>query len=272
MKQRLWVWVTLVSSSLTCSHADPHFLWSLTLTNLSLPPSRRCEEPGEFSPGRERPGAGQRSAAGLRHVQLPAANGQVWPAAPSATRDTSHQPASRRIPLLQTPERRRALQQPAYWNAARQKSLGSDFPTRSAAVQFCSSPEIPNNAFTKTKPPAHTWLCGDLEDGEQSLYRALFCVCVCGSSYNLRWTNTCTETHNVHRQTAFGSLYCRKKKKHNKNSKKELLFLNHRQKKTMLKGRKKEKTTTWSRICIWLYKMISDHLHKQDYQTVRLQL
>lgn len=169
-----WVWVTLVWSSLTCSHADPHFLWSLTLTNLSLPPSRRCEEPGEFSPGRERPGAGQRSAAGLRHVQLPTANGQVWPAAPPATRDTSHQPASRRIPILQTPERRRALQQPAHWNAARQKSLGGDFPTRSAAVQFCSSPETPNNAFTKTKPPAHTWLCGDLEDGEQSLYRAFF--------------------------------------------------------------------------------------------------
>lgn len=184
-----------------------------TLTNPSPALSRRCEKPGEFSPGRERPGAGQRSAAGLRHVQLPAANGQVWPAAPPATRDTSDQPAGRRIPLLQTPEWRRALQQPAHWNAARQKSLGGNFPTRSAAVQFCCSPETPNNAFTKTKPPAHTWLCADLEDGEQSLYRAhllfgFFCFC---SSYNLKWTNTCTETQNVHRQTAFGSLYCRKK-------------------------------------------------------------
>lgn len=57
-------------------------------------------------------------------MQLPAANGQVWPAAPSAAGDPSHQPAGRRIPVLQAPERRRALQQPAHRNATRQESLG----------------------------------------------------------------------------------------------------------------------------------------------------
>lgn len=85
--------------------------------------SCRCEKPGELSPGRKRPGAGQRGAPGLRHVQLPSANGQVRPAAPPAAGDPSDQPAGRGVPLLQTPERRRALQQPAYWNAARQESL-----------------------------------------------------------------------------------------------------------------------------------------------------
>lgn len=46
----------------------------------------------------------------------------------------------------------------------------------------------------------------------------------CGSSYNLKWTNTCTETRNVHRQTAFGSLYCRKKKKTVKTQKRKVAF------------------------------------------------
>lgn len=84
--------------------------WNIHL----FPPSCRCEKPGELSPGRKCPGTGQRSAPGLRHVQLPSANGQVWPAAPPTAGDSSDQPAGRRVPLLQTPERRRALQQPAH--------------------------------------------------------------------------------------------------------------------------------------------------------------
>lgn len=84
------------------------------LSNLFFASSHRCKEPGELPPGRKCPGAGQRSTAGLRHVQLSTANGQVWPAAPPAAGDPSHQPAGGRIPLLQTPERRRALQQPAH--------------------------------------------------------------------------------------------------------------------------------------------------------------
>lgn len=49
----------------------------------TLPLSRR-EEPGELPPGGERPGTSERGAAGLRHVQLPPADRQVWPAAPAA--------------------------------------------------------------------------------------------------------------------------------------------------------------------------------------------
>lgn len=118
----------------------------------------RCEEPGKLPPSRERPGAGQRSAAGLCHVQLPTANGQVWPAAPPAAGDPGHQPAGRRIPLLQTSERGCALQQPAHRNATCQESLEVDFTTHNAAVQTFLRVLLQYTNSYQTEPPVETWL------------------------------------------------------------------------------------------------------------------
>ncbi len=69
----------------------------------------RRQEPGELPPGGERPGTGQRGAAGLRHVQLSSADGQVRPASAATAGDPGHQPAGRGVSVLQTPERWRAL-------------------------------------------------------------------------------------------------------------------------------------------------------------------
>lgn len=136
----------------------------------SVPLRCRREEPGELPPGGERAGAGQRGAAGLRHVQLPAANGQVRPAAAAAAGDPSHQPAGRGVPVLQTPERRRALQQPAHRDAARQESLGGGVDrmgvgatnekekkthkhsNKRKTVFFYSPKKAPHDALERTAP------------------------------------------------------------------------------------------------------------------------
>lgn len=175
-----------------------------------LASSCRCEESGELPSCRKRPGAGQRSTAGLRHVQLSAANRQVRSASPPASRDPCHQPAGRRIPLLQTPEWRRAVQQPAHWNATRQESLGEDCATHDAAVRTYWHPN--------EQPPAQTWLCYDLGDREHRVLETLvYTELTLMFKLQLEaqiWTNTFASQRLIMcRKTPYESLYSRKKKK-----------------------------------------------------------
>lgn len=83
----------------------------------------RCEAAGGPGFRGGRPGAGERSSAGVHSVHLPTVPGEVQPAGDAAAGAALSQHAGRGLPVLHASERRGALQQPAYRDAARQESV-----------------------------------------------------------------------------------------------------------------------------------------------------
>lgn len=74
----------------------------------------RCEAAGRPGVCGGRPGAGERSPAGVHPFSLPTVPGEVQPAGGAAAGAAVPQHAGRGLPVLHASERRGALQQPAH--------------------------------------------------------------------------------------------------------------------------------------------------------------